>query len=366
MTRSNAVWWVLAALLVLFFWRFGQLASYLLGAIALSFAGRPVVRWIATRRVGSKTLGHGLGAATTLALMVSLLTGVVLLFTPLLTQQVAALSQVNSEELIAAWNDLLKMVDRYTTWVDLSGTGMANSAYLADQLTHMVPVDALSGLLTGLLSSLGNVFVAGFSVLFMAFFLMREPDLFHRLVLGLTPPSRQASAERIMSRSGELLTRYFGGLVIQVSIVTTVVGLGLTVMGVPHGLLLGLLAGLFNLIPYLGPIAGALVGVVVMVSSGVDGGTLGWGLAMFAAAQAIDNVFTQPVVFAKRVFAHPLEIFIVVSVAGSLAGPMGMVLAIPGYTLIRIVAREFLEEVPWIQALTQRMESPGQGDVNAG
>ena len=45
---------------------------------------------------------------------------------------------------------------------------------------------------------------------------------------------------------------------------------------------------------------------------------------------------------------------------------MGMVLAIPGYTLIRIVAREFLEEVPWVQALTQRMDSQEQGDVNAG
>ena len=160
MTRSNAAWWVLAALLVVFLWRFGQLASYLLGAIALSFAGRPVVRWIASRRVGSKTLGHGLGAATTLALMVALLTGVVLLFTPLLAQQAATLSQVDSEQLIQAWNDLLKMVDRYTTWVDLSGQGVANSTYLADQLTHMVPVDALSGLLKGLLSSLGNVFVA--------------------------------------------------------------------------------------------------------------------------------------------------------------------------------------------------------------
>ena len=78
------------------------------------------------------------------------------------------------------------MVDRYTTWVDLSGQGLANSAYLADQLTHMVPVDALSGLLTGLLSSLGNVFVAGFSVLFMAFFLIESLD--HRLIMGLTPP----------------------------------------------------------------------------------------------------------------------------------------------------------------------------------
>ena len=63
------------------------------------------------------------------------------------------------------------------------------------------------------------------------------------------------------------------------------------------------------------------VGLLVMISSGVpwDAFSVGhWG--MFAA-QGVDNVFTQPVIFAKRVFAHPLEIFVVISVAGSLAGP---------------------------------------------
>ena len=77
------------------------------------------------------------------------------------------------------------MVDRYTTWVDFSGQGVANSTYLARPVDPHGSVDALSGLLTGLLSSLGNVFVAGFSVMFMAFFLIGSPTS-STGILGLT------------------------------------------------------------------------------------------------------------------------------------------------------------------------------------
>ena len=86
----------------------------------------------------------------------------------------------------------------------------------------------------------------------------------------------------------------------------------------------------------MGPILGLGTGVLVMISSGVPC-RLWVGACRVAAAQGVDNVFTQPVIFAKRVFAHPLEIFVVISVAGSVAGAGGMVLAIPTYTLFRIV-----------------------------
>jgi predicted PurR-regulated permease PerM len=54
--------------------------------------------------------------------------------------------------------------------------------------------------------------------------------------------------------------------------------------------------------------------------------------------------------------AHPLEIFIVISMAGLLGGVSGMVLAIPGYTLIRIVAREFLSGFKIVDALTEKIK----------
>ena len=357
MNRLRWEWWIAALLLVAFLWRFSQLTFYFLAAVALSFVGKPMVSWVASRKLGRWSLGTSVGSAAALLAMVSMATGVVMLFAPLVQEQVATLSKLDAAQLTQHWNEALATLDTWTAGIDFSGEGMTNSAFLAEQATSLVKFDNASSLFSGILSSVGNVFVATFSVLFMAFFLMREPALFKNLVLGLTPESKQPTVTRIMERSGTLLTRYFGGLIIQVSIITLVVGLGLTLIGVPHGWLLGLLAGLFNLIPYLGPILGVGAGALVMISSGVDWGAFGWAMGVYLAAQGVDNVFTQPVIFAKRVFAHPLEIFVVISVAGSVAGPSGMVLAIPAYTLFRIVAGEFLQEFPWIQALTRSMEA---------
>lgn len=363
MKRMRWEWWIAGALIIGFVWQFQSLTLYFLTSVALSFIGRPVVAWVANKKIGSRRLGFSLGAAVALVFMFLIATGVVMLFAPLVQEQIAALSRLNAQQLTVHWNRALAAVDLWTEGIDLSGEGMANSAYLAEQAADLVHLDDAGSLFSGILASIGNVFVSTFSVLFMAFFLMREPALFKDLVLKLTPDSRQEAMSRIFERSGHLLTRYFGGLVIQVSIVTVVVGLGLTLLGIPHGWLLGLLAGLFNLIPYMGPILGFGFGTLVMISSGVEWDAFGWALAVYLAAQGVDNVFTQPVIFAKRVFAHPLEIFVVISVAGTVAGAGGMVLAIPTYTLFRIVANEFLQEFSWIQALTKSMDDREHTDA---
>lgn len=356
MKRLRWEWWLAGLLLCAFVWRFSLLAMYFLAAVALSFVGKPVVNWVANRRLGRWKLGLGVGSAAALAAMASLAAGVIMLFAPLVQEQVSALASLDPDQLTKSWNQALATLDAWTEGLDFSGEGKSNSAYLAEQASGWLRFDSASSAFSGILSSVGNIFVAAFSVMFMAFFLMREPALFKNMVLGITPPPKHASVTRILERSGRLLTRYFGGLVIQISIITAVVGLGLTLIGVPHGWLLGLLAGLFNLIPYIGPILGALAGCLVMISSGVMWADFGWAMGVYLAAQGVDNVFTQPVIFAKRVFAHPLEIFVVISVAGSVAGPAGMVLAIPAYTLFRIVAGEFLQEFPWIHALSKSME----------
>ena len=350
-------WVVLAGLVVLMVTQFASLAMHFLAAVALSFVAKPWVGWVATRRIASRPLGYTLGACVGLVSIVLSVASLVVLFAPLVQTQLNALASLNAEQLANSWNAALHQVDDYTAWIDLSGTGQANSAYLADQAAQWVRVEDATSLFGGILSSLGNLAVATFSILFMTFFLLQEPTLFRDMVLDVTPSRQKDAIERIMQESGHLLTRYFSGLVLQVLIITLVVGLGLTLLGIPNGWLLGLLAGLFNLIPYVGPIIGMVVGLLVMISTGVDWGSMAWALGMYFAAQMVDNLFTQPVIFAKRVHAHPLEIFVVISIAGTLAGPTGMVLGIPAYTLFRIVIREFFQEFQWVQALTDRLEN---------
>lgn len=349
-------WIVVAALLAFLLIRFGELTMYFLVAVALSFVAKPWVHWVATRRIANRRIGYNVGAAVGLVTMILGATGLVVLFAPLVQTQIQSIASLDASDLLRRWNNALHQIDDWTAWIDLSGTGQANSVFLAEQATQYIRFEDATSVFGGLLSSLGNLFVATFSVLFMTFFLLREPELFKHSVLSITPASRKDAIERIMASSGHLLTRYFSGLIIQVLIITCVVGLGLTLLSIPNGWLLGLLAGLLNLIPYIGPIMGMLVGMLVMISSGVDWGSIAWALGMYFAAQMVDNLFTQPVVFAQRVHAHPLEIFVVISIAGTLAGPTGMVLAIPGYTLFRIVIREFFQEFQWVQALTKHLD----------
>jgi predicted PurR-regulated permease PerM len=200
-----------------------------------------------------------------------------------------------------------------------------------------------------------------FSIVFMTFFFLKDGALFKNMIEAITPDELMPKVQSIMERTSQLLTRYFGGLVLQVTIVTGIVSVGLELIGANHAFLIGMLAGLCNLVPYLGPLAGTALGValVTLSASGelTASSSLLWGtLGVFAVAQLVDNFFTQPVVFANRVHAHPLEIFIVISIAGTAAGVLGMILAVPGYTLFRIVAQELFSGFKVIDRLTKNLK----------
>jgi predicted PurR-regulated permease PerM len=76
-------------------------------------------------------------------------------------------------------------------------------------------------------------------------------------------------------------------------------------------------------------------------------------MGTFAVSNLIDNIILQPWIYSSSVKAHPLEIFLVIMIAGSMAGVVGMVLAIPSYTVLRIIAKQFLSQSRVIQTITK-------------
>jgi predicted PurR-regulated permease PerM len=71
--------------------------------------------------------------------------------------------------------------------------------------------------------------------------------------------------------------------------------------------------------------------------------------------QMTDNFVLQPFIYSNSVKAHPLEIFIIILIAAKLGGITGMIIAIPAYTVIRVVAKEFLNQFKIVQKLTNSM-----------
>ena len=138
----------------------------------------------------------------------------------------------------------------------------------------------------------------------------------------------------------------------------------LTIIGLKNAVVIGVIGGMLNIIPYLGPLMGACVGVILGIISIFVAGEYNMLLntiivvaATFAGANLIDNFVLQPLIYSKSVKAHPIEIFIVILMAGKLAGIIGMIVAIPSYTLIRIVAKQFLSKFRIVEMLTKKLDS---------
>jgi predicted PurR-regulated permease PerM len=331
-------------ILLIALWRFRMLVGYMLFAVVLSFVGRPIVLLAQRIQIRKKALPSSFGAALALSIMISLSFALIQLFAPLFSEQAAAIQALDPEQARQLFGRVTQWLDEDLYRVDLSGSGLRNSEFLLNQIQSLVQLEGVGSLFGGLIARLGDGFIAIFSILFMAFFFLKDGALFRNIMDAITPDSMIERMQSILDRTTHLLTRYFGGLVIQVTIITTLVSLGLNIIGVEHAFLIGLLAGVFNLVPYIGPGAPSTLPAL-----------LGWGLLVFLLAQLVDNFFTQPVIFANRVHAHPLEIFLVISIAGSLAGVAGMILAIPGYTLFRIIAQELFSGFKAIDRLTKNL-----------
>lgn len=347
------------ALLIGALLRFSDLTAYLILSIALSFIGRPLVQWCDRTRIAGRPIGSTVGAILALVLMALAFGLLVSLFAPLVSAEAKVLAGLDFEgiarDLRRLAHDVLPLLvsagEDPLAWLDTATLGNALSTALGP--------DGLGGILGGLFSVAGNLVVALFSISFMTFFFLKDRQLFPSILHALTPDRHMERVERILDNSTELLTRYFIGLAAQVAIITTIITGGLSILGVPNAFLIGFLAGLLNLIPYVGPLLGAGLGLGIILTTHLQdpelGGLIGKAALVFLSGQLVDNFFTQPVIFAGSVKAHPLEIFVLISIAGSLAGITGMMLAIPAYSLIRVVAKEFLSGFKVIQALTDEL-----------
>lgn len=217
-------------------------------------------------------------------------------------------------------------------------------------------------MLTTLFSFFGGIVITILSVFFIAFFFLKEQGLFTKIVAGPMPDSMEGKVQHAIEESSTLLIRYFVGLVVQVLVITVITTIVLKLFGFKSALLMAFCFAVLNLIPYLGPILGNFVGVLIVISSNLDVPfydimlpKIITAIIVFAVLQLLDNFLLQPNIFSKSVKAHPLEIFIVVLIGAKLGGVVGMVLAIPAYTVIRVLLKVFLSEFHIIQRISKNM-----------
>lgn len=344
-------------LLIWFSWQVKQVFIYFALSVVLALMGRPLMSVLTKVKVKDRHMPDWLSSMVVIVSYLFLLSLFFKFLIPVLARQIDIIVNLDVELLMGEFNGPITALESWFKEMNINGM---NREAIKEQLVGLVNFDRVSNALENVMSGLGGILIGFMSVLFITFFLLKDKNIVNNIVDTLTPDKYLKSIHNILADTKDLLTRYFIGVAIQVSIITAIVSIGLSIFNVPNALLIGFMAGLINIIPYIGPIIGATFGISLSLLSHVHMQMPGELaplilkiLAVFGVAQMTDNFVLQPLIFSKSVKAHPLEIFVVIMAAGMIAGVVGMILAVPTYTFLRIVAKEFFQGYKVVQGLTK-------------
>lgn len=339
-------------ILVFFLYKIQSIIVYVAIAGVISLIGRPIVLFLRRKLKFSNTLS----VIVTMVFLIGLLVGLVMLFIPLIVEQGHNLSLLNIDSLQSNIEGLYKEI---TTYFNISSVDVEQS--LKDSnLLGKIDYSVIPNFLNSIVSGFGSFSIGLFSVLFISFFFLKDSKLMEDGIMTIIPDNKETRSKKSFTKIKDLLSRYFVGLVFQILILFVIYTVVLLIFGIKNAVVIAFLCALLNLIPYVGPMVSAVLMLILTMTSNLGESfsdvilpkTI-YVMIGFVFAQLVDNFFSQPVIFSKSVKSHPLEIFLVILIAGVLFGIVGLVVAIPAYTAIKVVLKEFLSENKIVKKLTK-------------
>jgi predicted PurR-regulated permease PerM len=355
---------IVVVLLVIIFYYFSNIVTYLLIAWVLSMLGQPIMQFLLKLRYKKIGMSLSMAAFLTIAFFYLMFGLLLYIFVPPIIEQAQNLANVDYNTIEKT---LEKPMSQVTNWLQNYGIIPPNRSAIEQllyKLKHVVNPTMLSTIVETTVSTMGSILIGISSISFILFFFLKDQTMFGDFISGMMPQHHEGRAIATLDNIRTLLIRYFGGIVLQMIGVMIIVAGGLTFLGVKNAVLIAFFAALMNIIPYLGPIIGAVFAALITFSSNLD---LDFYtqllplilkvLLVFPIMHIIDGFILQPYIFSNSVMAHPLEIFIVILVGADIAGVGGMVLAIPVYTVLRVIAKVFFNEYRFIQMITENLDT---------
>ncbi|QIH40060.1 AI-2E family transporter [Flavobacterium sp. Sr18] len=339
-------------LVLFFFYQIQSVLIYLVVSFILTLIGNPILDFFKKRL----KFNHIVATIATLFIFILIIFGFIMMFVPLILSQGQNLSLLNTTEIE---KDILQLITQITVFLDNHQIDSAQVLQEAN-ITSKINFNFIPNFLNTILGTLSSLGVGLGSVLFITFFFLKDRLMFIVGAKKLIPNSHEDQILHSLEKINHLLSRYFIGLLLQLFIVFLLYLIVLFLFGVPNALVIAFLCAVLNIIPYIGPlIASVLAAILTMLSNlGSDFQseilpTTVYVLIGFWIVQIIDNNLSQPIIFSKSVSSHPLEIFLVILIAGFLFGILGMIVAVPLYTIIKVMGKEFFPENKIIMLLTK-------------
>ena len=327
---------------------------YLIVSLILTLITSPFVAFLKRRLKFSNTVA----VVFTMFFVIFTFVGLILMFVPLILSQSENLSLLDTKAIEKSATELATQFKIYLTNHHIDAGILLNDS----NLTSKMDFNFIPTILNSVLGTISSFGMGLASVLFITFFFLKDKILFTNGVKIILPDNHEEKILNSVAKINEMLSRYFIGLLIQLSIVFILYLIVLLIFGVENAFIIAFLCALLNIVPYVGPLIGSVLAALLTMISNLGGNfqndilpTTLYVMIGFWIVQLIDNNISQPLIFSKSVNSHPLEIFLVTLISGFLFGITGMIVAIPFYTMIKVIAKEFFPENKIVQLIAKNI-----------
>ena len=329
---------IIFSLILYFFYLIRPILIYLSISLIITIILNPLILFLKTRL----KFNNSLAAITSMSGLILIIGLLIKSFIPLLVEQARNLSLLNSTELQTSVN---KIIEKYSDLYFTNDSNFINSI-INSKLFSQLDLSYITELLNNIIAGLGSFSIGIFTIIFITFFFLRDSEIIINKIKLLIPKGIKSNVNESISQINTLLSRYFLALIIQITILFILYLILLSIVGINNVLIIAFLCALLNLIPYVGPLISGFLLTILTLTNYID---IDFGAIIlskviyvvigFVIVQAIDNFLIQPILFSKSVKSHPLEIFLVILIFGYIFGVTGLILAVPCYTVIKVILR---------------------------
>lgn len=303
-------------------------------AAGLVFLLEPAVNGFARMRVP-----RPLAAVLALAVLIAFILAVAALVLPTIREQAAELGARLPDLYLAGINWVREAGANLGLDVDELMSQQAIEEWLNDPANQETVQNLLLGFGAGaglLIRGVAEaVAVLGLAPV-LALYILIDLERFKANTLEVTPPLHREEFSFVAGQVGTALGSFVRGQLLVSVIVGFASSAGMWAIDLPFWLLIGIIAGFLNLIPFMGPVVGGALAALVALLHG-DFSQAVWAVLIMTAIQQVDNHVITPLVQRARVNLSPLVIVLALIVGGSVAGLLGVLVAVPMTAVIRIV-----------------------------
>lgn len=248
------------------------------------------------------------------------------------------------EEFPKIWDSVISQIE------DLLYNEGFTEIYQQFQATDIMNrvTDQMSNIFTATIGSIGNV--AGIitrvlltiaTIPFVLYYLLVDGERFKKSILEVVPTRARPVMIRFIQESSKQVGSYVRGELLVAVSVAIMFYIGYLVIGLDYALILSILAGVLNLIPYLGSIMASVPALII--GAFISPVQLVKVIIVIVIEQTLEGRVISPQILGNKLEIHPLVILFILLVAGSLFGFMGLILAVPGFGILRVIWNLFFD-----------------------